>query len=497
MNEDIPQRTVNFKTLGCRLNIAESDALAARFRQLGFTIVPFHETADVTVLNTCTVTDKADSKNRYYIRKAAREAGNFTVVTGCYAQTDPEDIRQMTGVDLVVDNRHKGRLPELIDQGWRDNRPVLSPEPVQSQANGNGTAGANYAAENWRVSLPEGHTRAYLKVQDGCNKSCSYCKIPRARGRARSAPVNILLSNLRELRERGIPEIVLSGINLGWYRIDPTKNIKSLPALLARFRAEISDTRLRISSIEPGDITPALLEEVTRHRRFTPFFHVPVQAGSNRILKRMRRGYNRENFLRRVERIRSAFLDSAQSPGDGEEVKEGAKDQLVDLRDLPSWQTPAVGTDLIIGFPGETEEEFEESLALIQEAGLANVHLFPFSRRAGTMATDRAAAVEPGWEPLSKTEIGGRMARAKIVADRLKNEYAAQFEDQVVEGVYQGPTGDYPAHFLTENFLKIKLDRLPTGLEKMSDADRRRRPFLLRAGQIMAEEPGSLSGALL
>lgn len=399
------KQTIRVETLGCRLNLFESDGITGQF--LGserYAPASDHEDPDIIVVNTCTVTDQADNKNRQLILRAVRKhPGARVIVTGCYAQTDPADCA-LPGVFLVVGNNQKSKLLSLYEEALRAeshavrvSRERLDPMDVFAYGN----------------VLPAGHTRAYLKIQDGCDRKCTYCKIPQARGPGISRRVEDILDHARELDERGVPEIVLTGVNLGWYRDSGLR----FNALVERLLGVLGKSRLRLSSIEPCDVDQGLAE-LSLHPRFCNFLHVPLQSGSREILKRMRRTYNPVSFRQRMETA---------------------------LRINPDIFP---GTDVIVGFPGEGDSEFEETFALCEDLGFANIHAFPFSPRNGTAAAEMTS--RPG-----EAVVRNRMERLRGLKVRGLARYQERFVGSVLDGIVEKAT-ENECEALSDNFLRLR-----------------------------------------
>jgi len=344
-------RTVSFATLGCRLNQVDTQQIQAALEARGFRTVAFDEPADVVVVNTCTVTARAEFSDRQMIRRAARVSdGAKLVVTGCWAQTSPDDVAAMAEVDLVVGNGDKPRLPDLLDQVVGDRVHVTdiahAPPPD--------------ATPIVRIS---GRSRAFLKVQDGCQHRCAFCIVPLARGASRSLDPKRVLDQAQRLVEAGHPELVLTGIDLGHYGADLLPRT-SLAALLRRL-AEIPGLRwIRLSSLLPAYFTPELVEVVTATPTIAPHFHIPLQSGSDRVLRRMRRPYDTRMYRTLVERL------AAARPRLG------------------------LGADVIAGFPGETDPDFAETIALVRDLPFSYLHVFPYSARRGTEAARLGGQVD-------------------------------------------------------------------------------------------------------
>lgn len=398
---------------GCRLNQFESDGIKASLADHAHLLTDDLREADFVVVNTCTVTNKADYKNRAAIRRAHRlNPQAKIVVTGCYATTDAEELRSLPGVYRVVSNDDKHRIAQLIS----------------------GQEGETLTQNRFSFSANHNFkSRATLKIQDGCNKSCSYCKIPQARGRGVSRGFAETLAAARELIDAGFGELVLTGVNIGWYN-DSGKNFCTLVSALLDLPGNF---HLRISSIEPGDVD-ARFAEFYRHPKMARFLHIPLQSGSKYVLKMMRRGYTPENFLRRIEMVR---------------------------RICPEIH---IGTDVIVGFPAEGAAEFQETLDFCRHADFANIHIFPFSKRRNTPIADwlerkglrRQAMSELGAENGTRTvrEVNGLMIRERVAKlASLKKELAEKYI-QRVEGVSVHAIAERIENgridFLTENYLR-------------------------------------------
>jgi len=336
--ENISAKKVAFHTLGCRLNFSESGTIAKGFSDRGYEIVEFGEQADVVFLNTCTVTDQADSTCRQLIRKAYRSSPEGKiVVAGCYAQMDPERIQAMQGVDLVLGTTEKYKVFEYLDE--EDVQVVKTDKTTEF-----------YGAA---TSVEDGHTRSFLKIQDGCNYVCSFCIIPQARGRSRAISIQEAVREAENLITNGFKEIVLTGVNIGEYESTSGEKLTDLVAAIAKTGIE----RLRLSSVEPNTLTPELIELLKDTPAFLDHFHIPLQSGSDEILTRMRRKYLTRDYERVIERVMKAFPEAG------------------------------IGADLIAGHPGETSEHFEQTMKLTRELPLTHFHVFPFSRRKNTLSS--------------------------------------------------------------------------------------------------------------
>jgi threonylcarbamoyladenosine tRNA methylthiotransferase MtaB len=396
---------------GCRLNQFESDGIKANLADNAHTLTQNLREADFVVINTCTVTNKADYKNRAAIRRAHRlNPQAKIVVTGCYATTDAEELRSLPGVYRVVSNDEKHRIAEVLQGG-----------EVTAPASNRFFFSANHDLKS----------RATLKIQDGCNKSCSYCKIPQARGRGVSRSFGETLDAARKLIDAGFGELVLTGVNIGWYE-DQGKSFHTLVESLLDLPG---DFHLRISSIEPGDVNERFAA-FYQHPKMARFLHIPLQSGSKRVLKIMRRGYTPENFMRRIEHVRKVCPEVH------------------------------IGTDVIVGFPAEGDAEFKETLDFCRAAEFANIHIFPFSKRRNTPIVDwlvkraarRSAQLSNEAEKHQYKEVNGAIIRERSAAlAALKKEmadaYIRRMEGQNLFAVAER-IEDGNIYFLTENYLR-------------------------------------------
>jgi threonylcarbamoyladenosine tRNA methylthiotransferase MtaB len=389
---------IKFHTLGCRLNFFETDGLYSVLKDKGFSLADTNESANYIVVNTCTVTNKADVKNRNIIRNAIRSnPGAKVYVTGCYAETDKEVISAIPGVTAVYGNGEKSSLPYKILADWEGEEAIVS-ESLDRFSYSN--------------VLPEGHTRAYLKIQDGCNRKCSYCKIPSARGFGVSRDYADVLDQVKYLQDHGVGEIQLTGVNLGWYRLQNGE--KGFLNLLEDILKILEYSRLRLSSIEPPDVGEGLLDLMS-HPRFCKFLHIPLQSGSRSVLRAMRRTYHPESFRLRVEK---------------------AKSKIPDL---------FLGTDAIVGFPNESESNFQDTKSMISDLGFAKIHAFPYSVRQGTSAQEIG-------DPIPGDEKKRRVLELMSLSSELNSNYATK---QL--GILQEAILENDGRLVTSNYLKGRL----------------------------------------
>ena len=433
-------KTVGFATLGCRLNQVESQEMRALVERAGYRAVDDGEVANVYVVNTCTVTSRADFSDRQAIRRIIRANPDaLVVVTGCLAQTDPDALARMPGVDLVLGNQEKYRLPELLGSLVRRERPDVRVGRI---------ADARHVPSA-PVTRMSGRSRAFLKVQDGCQHRCAFCIVPAARGRSRSQEPKVLVEQVEALVEAGYGEITLTGVDIGHYGWDLVPRT-SLAALVAKL-AEVGGLRwLRLSSVLPAYFTPELIHAVTTIPVVAPHLHLPLQSGSDRVLRLMRRPYNTAMYRALVERLAAIIPDLG------------------------------LGADVIVGHPGESESDFEATMALVEETPLSYLHVFAYSDRKGTEAAkmgDRVAAAV----------IRGRSARLRALGDEKSLAFRRGLvgrdrEVLVLEG--REPEGTLTG--LTSNFVEVTFAG-PEGLGRrfatvrLTEADRRGARGILEA----------------
>ncbi len=337
-------------TLGCKVNQFESEAIAEVMEEGGWELVPFGPRVDCTIVNTCVVTARAQADSRRWIRRARREnPDGLLLAVGCFPQVDPDGVISL-GVDGVAGNQEKASIPEIVEEMRRQARPVISPVIKVGDVM---KAGQPPALQTKRFRR---HTRAFLKIQDGCDARCSYCIVPLARGRSRSIPPASVLASLKGLQEAGYQEVVLTGIHLGAYGMDLEPRTHFLE-LLDQIEAGQTPVRIRLSSLEPQEVTPELVALISSSRKICPHFHLPLQSGAEEILQHMNRPYT------------GAFF----------------RDLVLDISErMPH---AAIGVDVMAGFPGEDERAFGQTYDLLQALPLSYLHCFPFSPRPGTPAT--------------------------------------------------------------------------------------------------------------
>ncbi|KGR81482.1 tRNA (N(6)-L-threonylcarbamoyladenosine(37)-C(2))-methylthiotransferase MtaB [Lysinibacillus odysseyi] len=378
--------TVAFHTLGCKVNHYETEAIWQLFKEQGYERNEFEQQADVYVINTCTVTNTGDKKSRQVIRRAIRQNPDAVIcVTGCYAQTSPAEIMAIPGVDIVVGTQDRHKMLGLIDQYREERQPINAVRNIMK----------NRVYEELDVPAFTDRTRASLKIQEGCNNFCTFCIIPWARGLMRSRDPQEVIRQAQQLVDAGYLEIVLTGIHTGGYGQD-FKDY-NLAQLLRDLESQVKGLkRLRISSIEASQLTDEVIEVLQNSEIVVNHLHIPIQSGSDTVLKRMRRKYTMDFFSERLRKLEKALPDLA------------------------------VTSDVIVGFPGETEEEFMETYNFIRDHKFSELHVFPFSKRTGTPA----ARMEDQVDEEIKNE---RVHRLIALNDQLAKEYASRFEGEVLE----------------------------------------------------------------
>ena len=395
---------IAFYTLGCKVNQYETQALEQLVTQRGHSLVPFEEAADAYVINTCTVTAVSDKKSRQVIRRARKAAPDAVIaVCGCYPQTHPDDVEKL-GVDLISGTGDRTGFVDLLEREWSDRQPITALDDAFSRR----------TFEPLPAGGLEGRTRAMLKMEDGCVNFCSYCIIPYARGRVRSLPLADCVRQARELEAAGYREIVLTGIEISSWGQDLEGKPELMEAIEAICQGLSPDTRVRLGSLEPRTITPDFCRRAAALPNLCPHFHLSMQSGCDTVLARMNRKYDSNRYYESV-----TFLHEA-------------------------YDRPAVTTDLIVGFPGETEEEFQQTLDFIQKCAFSAMHIFPYSKRPGT-----PAAKLPGQVLNAVKEE--RAHRAAQIARTMQDTYLDSWVGETVpvlfeeerEGLWRGHTTRY------------------------------------------------------
>lgn len=397
-------KKVAFYTLGCKLNYSETSTISRMFEQKGYVKTDFIDTPDIFIINTCSVTENADKKCHKIVREArAISPDAYVAIIGCYAQLKPKEIAEIPGVDAVLGAAEKFRLVELLDGFVRKPKAEVHASDVET-AN---TFNTSYSLHD--------RTRTFLKVQDGCDYSCSFCTIPLARGSSRSDSITNILKTASKIAATEVREVVLTGVNTGDFGLQNGKRVERFADLVKALDEVDGIDRFRISSIEPNLLGDDIIEFVARSKRFVPHFHVPLQSGSNKILKLMRRRYQRELYASRVEKIKAEMPHAC------------------------------IGVDVIVGFPGETHEDFLETHQFLNELNISYLHVFTYSERENTLA----AAMEGSVNPKDRAErskmlhILSDKKRRKFYEEHLGKAYAVLFENDVENGMMHGFTENY------------------------------------------------------
>jgi len=400
-------KKVAFYTLGCKLNYSETSTISRNFEEKGYRKVDFTDTPDIFIINTCSVTENADKKCHKLVREArAISPDAYVAIIGCYAQLKPKEIASIPGVDAVLGASEKFRLVELLDGFVRPPQPVVYACDIDK-------------VETFHTSFSmQDRTRTFLKVQDGCDYSCTFCTIPKARGGSRSDSVANIVKTARQIAGSGVKEIVLTGVNTGDFGIqDGERKERFIDLILALDEVENLD-RIRISSIEPNLLTNEIIEFVSESKRFVPHFHIPLQSGSNRILKLMRRRYQRELYTERVTAIKQHMPDAC------------------------------IGVDVIVGFPGETDEDFLETYQFLNELDISYLHVFTYSERDNTVA-----ATMPDPVPLKVRHERSRMLH--ILSDKKRRAFYEQNVGSIRTVLFENDVEDGLIHGFTENYVRV------------------------------------------
>ncbi len=437
-------RTVAFYTLGCKLNYSETSSIARLFEDAGYGVAEFEQGADVYVINTCSVTDFADRKCRKVVRQALRTSSHaFVVVIGCYAQLKPEEIANIPGVDLVLGAAEKFRILDFIDD--------LSKAPGKGMVH----AGEVREARTFTDAFSFGdRTRSFLKVQDGCNYKCSFCTIPQARGASRSDKVENVVANARKIAEMGVKEIVLTGVNIGDFGNGTEVIEGTAPKKEALFIDLIHEldqvqeiSRFRISSIEPNLCTDEVIAFVAQSQRFAPHFHMPLQSGNDKQLRQMRRRYTRDLYVQRVAKIKELMPHAC------------------------------IGVDVIVGFPGETKEDFLETYRFIQDLEVSYLHVFTYSERANTPAAEMEGVVPVG-------ERRERNDMLTILSEKKRRQFYEKHLGELRPVLFEVHKDQQLMAGFTDNYIKIETPIVPELLNTIQAVDLQK---IGASGDVLAE----------
>ena len=397
-------KKVAFYTLGCKLNYSETSTISRMFEQKGYKKADFTDTPDIFIINTCSVTENADKKCHKIVREArAISPDAYVAIIGCYAQLKPQEISSIPGVDAVLGAAEKFRLVELLDGFVRKPQAEVFASEIESVSKFN----TSYSIHD--------RTRTFLKVQDGCDYSCSFCTIPLARGSSRSDSISNIMNTAKEIANTEVREIVLTGVNTGDFGIQEGKRVERFVDLVKALDEVSGIDRFRISSIEPNLLSDDIIEFVASSQRFVPHFHIPLQSGSNKILKLMRRRYQRELYASRVEKIKSVMPHCC------------------------------IGVDVIVGFPGETYEDFLETYQFLNELDISYLHVFTYSERDNTLAATMENSVNPKdrSERSKMLHILSEKKRRKFYENHINRAFTVLFENDIENGMMHGFTENY------------------------------------------------------
>ncbi|MFD0762605.1 tRNA (N(6)-L-threonylcarbamoyladenosine(37)-C(2))-methylthiotransferase MtaB [Lutibacter aestuarii] len=405
------QKKVAFYTLGCKLNFSETSTIARSFQNEGFKRVEFDEVADIYVINTCSVTDNADKRFKTIVKSALKQNEKaFLIAIGCYAQLKPEELAAVDGVDMVLGATEKFKVTDYLNDLTKNDMGEVHSCEIEE---------ADFYVGSYSIG---DRTRAFLKVQDGCDYKCTYCTIPLARGISRSDTLNNILHNAKEISEKGIKEIVLTGVNIGDYgkgEFGNKKHEHTFFELVQALDKVKGIHRLRISSIEPNLLKNEIIEFVAESNSFVPHFHIPLQSGSDELLKLMKRRYLKETYTNRVEAIKKAMPNAC------------------------------IGVDVIVGFPGETDELFLETYNYLNELDISYLHVFTYSERPNTEAIEMEGVVPQKVRTKRSKMLRGLSVKKRraFYESQLGNELTVLFESENKEGYIHG---------FTENYVKVK-----------------------------------------
>ncbi len=401
-------KKVAFYTLGCKLNYSETSTIGRQFNQAGFSTVDFTDTPDVYLINTCSVTDNADKKCRKVVKEALRYSpGAYVLIVGCYAQLKPKEISEIPGVDMVLGAAEKFQIIDYLTNLTKNPKAVVHNQPI-----------AEAKAFNASYSFGD-RTRTFLKVQDGCDYSCTFCTIPLARGASRSDTIENIVKQAEEIAESGVKEIVLTGVNIGDFGIREGKREDKFLDLVKALDEVQGINRIRISSIEPNLLTNEIIEFVSSSKRFVPHFHIPLQSGSDKILSLMRRRYKRDLYVERVAKIKEMMPHCC------------------------------IGVDVIVGFPGETREDFIDTYNFLNELNISYLHVFTYSERENTLAAEMQGSV-PGAQRADRSKM------LHILSDKKRRSFYESQLGTSAQVLFEGDHKDGFMHGFTSNYVKVQ-----------------------------------------
>ncbi|MDR3694971.1 tRNA (N(6)-L-threonylcarbamoyladenosine(37)-C(2))-methylthiotransferase MtaB [Mucilaginibacter sp.] len=401
-------KKVAFYTLGCKLNYSETSSIGRLFIKAGYDTVDFTDTPDVYVINTCSVTDNADKKCKKVVKEALKiSPAAYVTIVGCYAQLKPKEIAEIPGVDMVLGAAEKFQIVDYITDLTKNPKALVYNQPVSE-------------AKEFISGYSFGdRTRTFLKVQDGCDYSCSFCTIPLARGNSRSDTIEHVIEQAQQIAASGVKEIVLTGVNLGDFGIRDGKRHDKFFDLVKALDEVEGINRIRISSIEPNLLTDEIIEFVAGSKRFVPHFHIPLQSGSDKILGLMRRRYKRDLYVNRVAKIKQLMPDCC------------------------------IGVDVIVGFPGESREDFIDTYNFLNELNVSYLHVFTYSERENTLASEMEGVV-PGSTRADRSKM------LHILSDKKRRAFYGSQLNKTEEVLFEGDIKDGFMHGFTRNYVKVK-----------------------------------------
>ncbi|WP_143961683.1 tRNA (N(6)-L-threonylcarbamoyladenosine(37)-C(2))-methylthiotransferase MtaB [Litoribacter populi] len=400
-------KKVAFYTLGCKLNYSETSTISRMFENKGYQKVEFDQTPDIFIINTCSVTENADKKCKKIVKEAKKISPNsYVTIIGCYAQLKPQEIATIKGVDAVLGAAEKFRLIELLDGFAKEQEAKVLATDIQEATVFNNAFSIN------------DRTRTFLKVQDGCNYGCAFCTIPLARGKSRSDSIANILDSAREIASTDVKEVVLTGVNIGDFGIQDGKRKERFADLVTALDEIEGIDRFRISSIEPNLLTNETIEFVSKSKHFVPHFHIPLQSGSNTMLRAMGRRYLRELYEDRVSKIKTLMPHCC------------------------------IGVDVIVGFPGETDELFLETYNFLKELPISYLHVFTYSERANTRATEMEGVV-----PMKTRNERSKMLR--ILSEKMRRQFYEENLGKTYTVLFEEDIEDGKMHGFTENYIRV------------------------------------------
>lgn len=404
----IMNKKVAFYTLGCKLNFSETSSIGRVFKDAGYDTTAFNSQADVYVINTCSVTDNADKKCRKVVKEALKYSPNaYITIVGCYAQLKPQEIANIPGVDMVLGAAEKFNIIEHINDLTKQQKAIVHNAPIDE---------TNQFVSAYSIG---DRTRTFLKVQDGCDYSCTFCTIPLARGASRSGTIEDIVRQAKEIADSGVKEIVLTGVNIGDFGIRDGKREDRFLDLVAALDDVEGIDRIRISSIEPNLLTNEIIEFVAQSKRFVPHFHMPLQSGNNKVLGLMRRRYKRELYTERVEKIKTLMPDCC------------------------------IGVDVIVGFPGETREDFLDTYQFLNEMDISYLHVFTYSERENTIASQMEGVVP-------SAQRSDRSKMLHILSEKKRRAFYEQQLGKVGQVLFEGDEKEGYMHGFSKNYVKVR-----------------------------------------